>query len=224
MEKCTGYLIFKFAVLLAISIIMAAGCKKKDDKETFSTVTNPVTGKIWMDRNLGASHVATGSNDTASYGYLFQWGRAADGHQLRTAGTTNTLSGSSTPGHNLFICSNGSPVDWLTLQNDNLWQGASDVNNPCPEGFRLPTEAEFSAERACWISQNATGAFASALKLPTAGSRHNTGYIFGEGSVGNYWCSSVDGTFSRRFYFGSTNSETFSTWRASGLCVRCIQE
>ncbi|WP_372934176.1 hypothetical protein, partial [Mariniphaga sediminis] len=41
-------------------------------------VTNATTGKTWMDRNLGASQVATSSTDIAAYGDLYQWGRAAD--------------------------------------------------------------------------------------------------------------------------------------------------
>jgi hypothetical protein len=42
-----------------------------------------------MDRNLGASQVATSSTDPASYGDLYQWGRPADGHQIRTYGRFN---------------------------------------------------------------------------------------------------------------------------------------
>jgi hypothetical protein len=45
---------------------------------------NPTTGQIWMDRNLDATQVATSSTDFRAYGSLFQWGRAADGHQLIT--------------------------------------------------------------------------------------------------------------------------------------------
>jgi hypothetical protein len=30
------------------------------------------TGKIWMDRNLGASEVANSTTDAASYGDLYQ--------------------------------------------------------------------------------------------------------------------------------------------------------
>jgi hypothetical protein len=37
-------------------------------------VTNPATGKIWMDRNLGATQVATSSTDANSFGDLYQWG------------------------------------------------------------------------------------------------------------------------------------------------------
>ena len=53
-------------------------------------VLNPITGKTWMDRNLGASQVATSSSDAAAYGDLYQWGRRADGHQCRNSPTTTT--------------------------------------------------------------------------------------------------------------------------------------
>ena len=36
-------------------------------------VTNPTTGKTWMDRNLGASQAATSSTDADAYGDLYQW-------------------------------------------------------------------------------------------------------------------------------------------------------
>jgi hypothetical protein len=55
-------------------------------------VTNPTTGKTWMDRNLGATQVATSSTDAAAYGDLYQWGRGNDGHQCRTSSTTTELS------------------------------------------------------------------------------------------------------------------------------------
>src|SRR5688572_22406021 len=49
---------------------------------TYGVITSSVTGRKWMDRNLGASQVATAYNDYLAYGHLFQWGRPADGHQL----------------------------------------------------------------------------------------------------------------------------------------------
>ena len=143
------------------------------------TVTS-LTGKIWMDRNLGATQVATSSTDIASYGDLYQWGRGTDGHQVRTAGTTSTLSSSNTPGHGNCILAPNSPFDWRSPQNNNLWQGVSGVNNPCPTGYRLPTEAEWNAELLSWSSNNSAGAFASPLKLPVAGYRYG-----GDGSLYN---------------------------------------
>lgn len=99
-------------------------------------VYNSGTGKIWMDRNLGATHVATSSMDADSYGDLYQWGRDADGHQIRTSGTTDTLSSMDVPGHGDFILAPNSPVDWRNPQNDNLWQGVNGINNPCPAGYK----------------------------------------------------------------------------------------
>ncbi len=188
-------------------------------------VENPTTGKIWMNRNLGASQVATSSTDANTYGDLYQWGRAADGHQLRTSGTTSTLSSSDTPGHDDFIKNSSAPYDWRSPKNDNLWQGISGTNNPCPNGYRLPTEAELDAERQSWSSNNAAGAFASPLKLPVAGSRiYSTGSLYGAGSYGYYWSSTLDGTYSRYLLFTSSTTDMVSYGRAYGFSVRCLKE
>ncbi len=117
-----------------------------DATSPISSVTNPVTGKTWMDRNLGASQVATNSNDAASYGDLYQWGRATDGHEKRTSGTTNVLSDSDIPGHGDFIIIFDTVYDWRSPQNDNLWQGVNGINNPCPSGYRLPSKMEWQEE------------------------------------------------------------------------------
>jgi uncharacterized protein (TIGR02145 family) len=189
-------------------------------------VYNPTTGKFWMDRNLGATQVATSSTDANSYGDLYQWGRGADGHQLRTSGTTTTLSSSNSPGHGNFILTSSSPSDWRSPQNENLWQGVSGINNPCPSGYRLPTEAEWNAERLSWSSNNAAGAFTSPLKLPVAGFRFVAQGEFGYvGSIGYYWSSTVGGTSSRYLRFNSNNAPLMDTFiRANGASVRCIKE
>jgi len=182
------------------------------------------TGKIWMDRNLGASQVATSSTDSDSYGDLYQWGRAADGHESRTSGTTAALSNTDTPGHGDFIINSS---DWRNPQNDNLWQGVSGINNPCPSGYRLPTEAEWTAEKATWGvgADNAAGAFASPLKLPVAGSRsYSNGSLDDVGSYGFYWSSTVDGTSSRSLLFSSSYAVMSSYYRADGFSVRCIKD
>lgn len=94
-------------------------------------------GGIWMDRNLGATQVATSSTDAASYGDLYQWGRGTDGHELRTSNTTTTISTTDLPGHGDFITEVSNPNDWRSPQNDNLWQGVNGINNPCPRRYRL---------------------------------------------------------------------------------------
>ncbi|TKS56821.1 hypothetical protein FCN74_07285, partial [Mesohalobacter halotolerans] len=187
-------------------------------------VFNPVTGQIWMDRNLGASQVATSSTDAAAYGDLYQWGRGADGHQCRDSGTTSTLSSSDQPGHGDFITNGSNQFDWRSPQNDNLWQGVNGVNNPCPSGYRLPTEAELDAERESWSSNNSAGAFASPLKLPMAGYRRkNNALLYGVGTSGDYWSSTVISANPRGLYFFSVaGMDNF--YRADGFSVRCLKD
>ena len=188
-------------------------------------VTNPSTGEVWMDRNLGATQVATSSTDASAYGDLYQWGRAADGHESRTSATTITLSTSDTPGHGDFITTSISPNDWRSPQNDNLWQGVSGINNPCPSTYRLPTNAEWQAERTSWTSNNAAGAYNSPLRLPVAGLRSSSnGALIDVGSYGYYWSSAIDGPGSRYLLFGSSVASLFSYFRAFGFSVRCLKD
>ena len=183
-------------------------------------------GRIWMDRNLGATQVATSSTDALSYGDLYQWGRGADGHQLINSATTNVLSSSNTPGNSNFIISSNTTNDWRAPQNNNLWQGANGVNNPCPTGFRLPTKTEWEAEITSWgNNSNAAGAFASPLKLPMAGYRYNIGSMANVGNYGAYWTSTIFSTDSYNLLFSlySAISSDHSA-RAFGFPVRCIKD
>jgi len=188
-------------------------------------VTNPITGKTWMDRNLGASRAATSSTDGQAYGDLYQWGRFADGHQCRISKTTTTRSSSDQLGHAMFILSEASPNDWRQPQNDNLWQGVNGVNNPCPSGYRLPTDSELNAERLSWNSNNAEGAFSSTLKLPAAGYRNGAnGSIGVVDSNGGYWSSSVSVTIAGRLYFSRSDANILASSRVRGHSIRCIKD
>lgn len=188
------------------------------------TVTSR-TGRVWMDRNLGASRVATSSTDSEAYGDLYQWGRGTDGHEKRTSQTTSTLSSSDTPGHGKFITLSNSPYDWRSPKNDKLWQGVNGTNNPCPEGFRVPTVVEWEAERKSWSRNNSAGAFTSPLKLPVAGYRfYGSGSLYGVGTGGNYWSGTVNGTSAQRLHFDSGNAYMYYNSRAIGYSVRCIKD
>ncbi len=146
------------------------------------------TGRIWMDRNLGASEAATSSSDIQSFGNLYQWGRGSDGHQLRTSGTTTILSKNDVPLNKNFIIATNNPFDWRNPPNNNLWFGLNGINNPCPSGFRIPTKEEFLAEAAYWGNLNSgESAFNSPLKLPLPGYRaSNNALIKNAGSLGFY--------------------------------------
>ncbi len=188
-------------------------------------VTNPITGKTWMDRNLGATRVATSSTDTLAYGDLYQWGRGADGHQCRNSATASILSSTDQPGHSMFIMSPNTPNDWRVSQNDNLWQGVNGMNNPCPNSYRLPTYNELIGEVNSWSQNNKIGAFSSPLKLSAAGFRnHIDGVLTPTAAFGFYWSSSIDGYHSWSMYFGDSYNSVYSDRRAYGFSVRCIKD
>ena len=207
-----------------LAVVYPAGTVNCAGATAVVNVTNPTTGKIWMDRNLGATQVATSSTHVASYGDLYQWGRRADGHQCRTSTTTATLSGIDQPANGNFILAPISPYDWRSPQNVNLWQGVNGVNNPCPNGFRIPTETEINAELLSWSSNNSAGAFASPLKLPMAGGRYDgSGALANVGTLGSYWMSTINGTNSGLLFFNN-DAGISSMIRAVGHSVRCLKD
>ncbi len=188
-------------------------------------VNSSTTGKIWMDRNIGAPQVAIGHNYPLGFGDLFQWGRGTDGHEKWSSQTTSTLSNIDIPKHGKFITSNSGNFDWRSPGNDILWNGVNGINNPCPKGFRIPTAAEWNAERASWSSQDFTGAFVSPLVLTAAGNRESSfGNLFNIGSSGIYWSSTVSGVNSRCLLFNNSKSEIVTARRAAGYSVRCIKD
>jgi len=196
------------------------------DGLTYGTVLG-ADGNCWLDRNLGATQVATSSTDTASYGDLYQWGRLKDGHQVITSGTTSTLSTTDNPGHDDFILDgNTSPYDWRSPQNNALWQGVNGTNNVCPAGFRLPTRAEWSTLVSAENITNSASAFSSSLKLPVAGYRYrSSGGVYYRGSSGYYWSSSVTGVGAYYLYFyASAVNPAYGGNRASGFSVRCVKD
>jgi uncharacterized protein (TIGR02145 family) len=204
---------------------------------TYGIISSP-TGKKWLDRNLGAPNAPTSATDFANYGDLYQWGRGSDGHQLIARGgptdanmsgvngTTNTsapfeYSSSDTPGHSKFIVVDATlaPFDWRVPQNNNLWQGVSGINNPCPSGWRLATSAEWTAENLGTITDAYTK-----LKITFASTRDGaTGSFFQSATSARYWTSTVTGTDVFRVTINSSGTTTTAAVRANGYPCRCIK-
>jgi len=172
--------------------------------------------------------------DSTVYGGLYQWGRNTDGHQKRTSGMTSDLATTDTPGHSNFITTPGL-WDWRTPQNDNLWQPSTGINNPCPAGYRVPTQEEWasivsggttnlsvsgggttgtsgnkwtynmSGTRGFKISPD--NGTTTTLFLPTAGYRYsNAGALGYVGTFGFYWASTVQDMESVSYALAFTNT------------------
>ncbi len=177
-------------------------------------------GRCWLDRNIGAKQVPDAIDDSLGFGYYYQWGREGDGHQHPLNDTTYSVSINSTPGHSLFILPTSSPFDWQDPQNADLWNLHDYNNNPCPEGWTVPSLTEWNEAVLTW--SNSTDAFSSLLKLPTAGYRSHVDGEFVT-NLGGYWTSSMNGSGSEIIYFDNTTVSNLNKYRARGFSVRCIE-
>jgi len=193
--------------------------------------------------NLGASttidpfiYSSTGdaiSNDIK--GWLFQWGRSADGHHQRNstnvAGPFNDAANAQVPASNAtfygkFI-TNGSMAtfyDWRTPQYDIAWRHWNDAN-PCgtTAGWRIPTEGEWSTIFDSQATHNVPAAATSntwnwasgyeikpdgittTLFLPAAGSRYYSNGAIYNVGTHGYYWSSTTAS-SMAYYLGFTAS------------------
>jgi uncharacterized protein (TIGR02145 family) len=200
---------------------------------TYKTIASPDRNRVWLDRNLGATRVATSSTDSAAYGHLYQWGRNDDGHEDRTnANTSTTLAnGIIDAGTTLFIKKTFIPYDWTRADSSgaarsSAWE-VDGTNNVCPAGFSVPTEADMNADTLSAITTkiiNKAVAFSSFLKLPVAGFRFSEHGLFGSvGNYGHYWTRSTEGTRSRTLDFRDDQAYFHGNYRAHGVSVRCIK-
>ncbi|MDF1875235.1 hypothetical protein JHD48_05780 [Sulfurimonas sp. SAG-AH-194-I05] len=177
----------------------------------YKTVLSPFTGKVWLDRNLGAKRVCTAVDDSSCYGDYYQWGRDADGHEKKRS--KGFIKGKK---QNRY--------DWNESQDDTLWKGRNAKNNPCPKSFRIPSIDELYAETIQKGIRNKGDAFMSFLKLPASGfkSKEN-GYLENRGRYTQLWSSNVEDIYAKYIYFDTKHFGVDSSSRANGNGVRCIK-
>jgi len=190
------------------------------------------TGKVWLDRNLGASRVCTSGTDVLCYGDLYQWGRNADGHQLITStaidvNNSNPTTDITNVGHGNFLKTIGN--DWTGGTDANLllrqeaWS-KTDGSSICPVGFRVPTRTELSAE----VTEGAVtvgAGFNTFLKLSATGYRIPNAILANQGNNGYFWTSDpLGGIFVRNLII--EHYSVYINYEAIGFghAVRCIKD
>jgi hypothetical protein len=176
----------------------------------YSTVTSSITGKIWMDRNLGASRACLSQDDKECYGDYYQWGRDADGHEKPNSPTTLIVFTSTTTDNNNFVIS---AFDWTDADESGAIRSAN--WNVCPTGFRIPTINELLDEK---VPNNI-------LNLPLSGNRTKDGYLIQEGNNGYLLSSTPEAPiFSKIFRYNDVYSAYNIADRTVGAPIRCIKE
>ena len=214
---------------------------------------------IWAPVNCGYEPATTDSKGYP-YGQLYQWGRkygqgySTYNYQEKTV--PEMLEG-PLPFENAirekysdtFFTVTSSPYDWASPQNNYMWNSGKESapirteNDPCPEGWRVPTSEELAVlkrNKSSWTEEGSrkgmyfSGKYtyyenAPKVFLPAAGYRSNNGSAFARDERGCYWSSNPNYISSDREYLefsdiGYASMDNGIGYRALGHSVRCVQE
>jgi len=212
----------------------------------YDVVVSPYTGRIWLDRNLGAKRVCASYDDSKCFGDYYQWGRNADGHEKENSEITYKQESSVKHSSSKFVVEGSDSNfdwDWLEEYDDGYrqanWQ-ATNGSSICPKGFRVPTIDELASELDEFdVSRihNNQEAFKNFLKLPSAGYRgrfYDThpfdGKVHGKEKSGALWSVTRGGFGPTSLYvsyglkYADIGESEFGGPLIEGMNVRCIKE
>lgn len=183
-----------------------------DKTVTYKTVSSNVSGaaRCWITQNLGADQQPTIVSDAteASGGWYWQFNKSQG---YKHDGTVRTPNDAWTP----WIGSISENSNWLA------------ENDPCTQllggGWRMPTSVEWAAVAAppqFWKTPAA--AYASELKLHSAGYLSTAGGLTNRGSYQAYWASTSYTATNGMFMYNGSGPTYID--KANALPIRCLRD
>ena len=195
------------------------------DGQTYKTVK--IGSQIWMAENLNyktenswcGGGNGTAEGDCSKYGRLYTWAAAMDSVGAWSKNGKGCGYGTT--------CSPTYPVRGI-----------------CPEGWHLPTEAEFETlftavggkstagkvlkSTTGWTTYSGiTNEDAFAFSALPAGYRNLNGYCYNEGDYAYFWCSTegnTDYAYNVNLYYGNGGAYLGSYSKGYGFSVRCLKD
>ncbi|NIF06552.1 hypothetical protein F3J23_13975 [Chryseobacterium sp. Tr-659] len=199
------------------TVVSTSESAKENDCFIFNNVNycllKSSTGKLWLNKDL---------EDSAYY----QWGRGSDGHQSPVSSVINLnpkpipfISNNFTE----FIINYNTDKNWIDpsfTNHSSLWDSNTISSyNPCPSGWKVPTEEDFSSLSIGDINK-LFGFIANTRGIRQGdkeGTFSNNGYFL--------WTNTIDqADMSKAVKVSSGSILILPQRRDSGLRVRCLKK
>ena len=214
-----------------------------------------IDGVVWAPVNCGYH------KEHYKYGKLYQWGRLyGQGYynsydesynDARAPWVIESKGEGSSVRHNIdyanvfFLSNSKYEYDYLYPHLDKSWNFGLETeplktpNDPCPDGWRVPTAAELEnliknysdwtrngGQYGYWFSGSVTySTNVNRLFLPAAGYHHcESEEASSRNTLGEYMSSIPLYYYAKSVAFHERNVDVSSALRANGLSVRCVKE
>ena len=204
-------------ILLLLSL--SFGTVTDIDGNVYETIQ--IGGQLWMAENLKVTHYNNG--DSISYPSNKDFGTFYEGQ---------------------YGVYNNDPSNADVYGNLYNWAAVVDDRGVCPDGWHIPTDAEYTvltdylggesvaggkmkeAGLEYWNSPNAGATNESGFTALPAGYRYSSnGYYYNIGNYGWFWSSSEYGSnyaWSRLLYYNYSNVGRSSSYKQYGFSIRCL--
>ena len=236
----------KKTIISLLALVFIYSCTPQDAPNTFTdnrdgkvykTVT--IGEQVWMAENLAylpsVVGPATGSEDAGNETVAFYYVYGYDG--------TDVAAAKATANYQTY----GVLYNWKAAMNG----AASSDSNPsgvqgvCPEGWHLPSDAEWTtlttylggesvaggkmkeAGESHWTSPNTGATNESGFTALPGGYRDGSGKFYSIGLYGGWWSSTEGGTnyaWSRTLYYSIGNVYRGTNSKELGFSVRCVRD